>query len=76
VRTAKRAAAALDKVVRKDDAEAYQVMIRRGTEVIDTGPYRAEWDKAAKETRDRLTGRIYSKSLLSEVEAAAGSANP
>ena len=76
LRTAKRAAAALDKVVRKDDAEAYQVLIRRGIEVIDTGPYRAEWDKAAKETRDRLTGRIYSRSLLSEVEAAAGDPNP
>ena len=75
IRTAKRAALALDKVVRKDDAEAYQAMVRRGIEVIDVGPYRPEWDKAAKETRQRLIGRIYSKSLLAEVEAAAGSAN-
>ncbi|MDH3729243.1 MAG: TRAP transporter substrate-binding protein DctP, partial [Myxococcales bacterium] len=73
IRTAKRAALALDKVVRKDDAEAYQAMVRRGIEVIDVGPYRPEWDKAAKETRQRLIGRIYSKSLLAEVEAAAGS---
>jgi len=73
--TAKRAALALDKLVRKDDAEAYQAMVRRGVEVIDTGPYRAEWEKAAKETRQRLIGRIYSKSLLAEVEAAASSAN-
>jgi TRAP-type C4-dicarboxylate transport system substrate-binding protein len=73
--TAKRAALALDKLVRKDDAEAYQAMVRRGIEVIDTGPYRAEWEKAAKETRQRLIGRIYSKSLLAEVEAAAGPKN-
>jgi TRAP-type C4-dicarboxylate transport system substrate-binding protein len=76
LRTAKRAAHALDKVVRRDDAEAYQVMIRRGIEVTDTEPYRAEWDKAAKETRERLTGRIYSKSLLAEVEAAARKPSP
>ena len=76
LRTAKRAAHALDKVVRKDDVEAYQVMIRRGIEVTDTEPYRAEWDKAAKETRARLTGRIYSKSLLAEVQAAAKQPSP
>ena len=70
--TAHRAAKALDKVVRRDDAKAYEVLMERGIEVVDTGPYRAEWDEAAKETRDRLTGRIFSESLLAEVEAAAG----
>lgn len=69
--TAQRAAQALDKVVHHDDAEAYNVLLKRGIEVVDTEPYRAEWDRAASETRDRLTGRIYSKSLLAEVEAAA-----
>jgi TRAP-type C4-dicarboxylate transport system substrate-binding protein len=69
--TAKRAAAALDKVVRRDDAKAYDVLLKRGIELVDTGPYRAEWEKAAAETRERLTGRIFSKSLLAEVEAAA-----
>ncbi len=76
LRTAKRAAHALAQVVRKDDAEANQGMIRRGIKATDTEPYRAEWDKAAKETRDRLTGRIYSKSLLAEVEAAAKQPDP
>ena len=69
--TAARAGAALDRVVRRDDAEAYEVLIKRGIEVLDTGPYRAEWEKAAAETRERLTGRIFSKSLLAEAEAAA-----
>jgi len=69
--TALRAAHVLDKVVRRDDAKAYRVLIERGMQVIDTGPYRAEWDKAAKETRERLIGRIYSKSLLADVQAAA-----
>jgi TRAP-type C4-dicarboxylate transport system substrate-binding protein len=74
--TAKRAALALDKVVRRDDAKAYDVLLKRGIELVDTGPHRAEWDKAAAETRDRLTGRIFSKSLLAEVEAAANGTSP
>ncbi|UCF47559.1 MAG: TRAP transporter substrate-binding protein DctP [Myxococcales bacterium] len=74
--TAVRAANALDKAVRRDDAQAYKVLLDRGIEVVDTGPHRAEWDKAAKETRDRLTGRIFSKSLLEEVRAAAGGTGP
>ncbi len=74
--TAQRAANALDKVVRRDDAKAYKVLLERGIEAVDTSPYRAEWDAAAKETRERLTGRIYSKSLLAEVEAAAAGTGP
>jgi len=74
--TAVRAAKALDKVVRRDDAKAYDVLLKRGIELIDTSPHRAEWDAAAKTTRDRLTGRIWSKSLLAEVEAAAKGTAP
>jgi len=69
--TARRAAAALDKVVRRDDAKAYDILLERGIELVDTSPYRAEWDRAAEQTIDRLTGRIFSKSLLAEVRAAA-----
>jgi len=69
--TAIRAAQALDRVVRRDDEQAYRVLIERGIEEIDVGPYRAEWDAAADETRKRLVGRIFSKSLLEEAEAAA-----
>lgn len=69
--TAKRAATALEAVVRRDDARAYEVLIERGIEVLDTAPHRAEWEKAGAETRDRLIGRVYSKSLLDEVQAAA-----
>jgi TRAP-type C4-dicarboxylate transport system substrate-binding protein len=69
--TATRAAAALDKVVRRDDAQAYEVLIERGIEVLDTGPYRAEWEEAGLQTRERLVGRIFSRSLLEEAEAAA-----
>lgn len=76
VDTASRAARALDKVVRRDDAKAYDILIERGIQVVDTGPHRAEWDKAADETLERLTGRIFSKSLLAEVQAAANGTAP
>jgi TRAP-type C4-dicarboxylate transport system substrate-binding protein len=74
--TARRAAAALDKVVRRDDAKAYDVLLDRGIELVDTSPHRAEWDRAAEETIDRLTGRIFSKSLLADVQAAAAGTAP
>ena len=70
-RTAARAAKALDKVVRRDDAKAYQVLLERGIQELDTGPYRPEWEKAGAETRERLIGRVFSRSLLAEAEAAA-----
>ena len=69
--TSQRAARALDKVVRRDDAKAYDVLLDRGIKLVDTGPYQAEWDKAADQTLDRLTGRIFSKSLLADVQSAA-----
>ena len=69
--TADRAAAALDRVVRRDDEAAYKVLIKRGIQLTDTAPHRAEWDEAAAKTRERLIGRIFSKSLLAEAEAAA-----
>jgi len=74
--TAKRAADALDRVVRRDDAKAYDAMVKRGIEVLDTGPYSAEWEAAATETRKRLTGRLFSASLLAEVQAAAKGTSP
>jgi TRAP-type C4-dicarboxylate transport system substrate-binding protein len=74
--TARRAAGALDRVVRRDDEKAYHVLLERGIELVDTGPYRAEWDEATDETLDRLTGRVFSKSLLAEVQAAANGTAP
>jgi TRAP-type C4-dicarboxylate transport system substrate-binding protein len=74
--TSRRAANALDKVVRRDDAKAYDVLLERGMQLVDTGPHRAEWDDAADQTRERLTGRIFSKSLLADVQAAANGTAP
>jgi TRAP-type C4-dicarboxylate transport system substrate-binding protein len=66
--TSERAARAGDKMARRDDARAYASLVKRGMIEVDTSPYKAEWDAVAKKTREKLTGRVYSKSLLEAVE--------
>lgn len=69
--TAERAARAMDKIVIRDDARAYQTLVERGMQVVDLTPYQAEWDAVAKKSREQLAGRVYSKSLLEEVAKLA-----
>ena len=69
--TAKRVETLLNKSIREDDQEAYEVVIKKGIIATDTNKYKAEWDAAAKQVRDRMTGRVFSKSLLDAVQAAA-----
>ena len=70
--TAKRAAAKLDQIVRRDDDRAYQTLLTRGITEVDTSAKKAAWDAAAKKAREQLAQRgVYSKSLLNAVEAAA-----
>ncbi len=69
--TAERSARAMDKIVLRDDARAYATLLARGIEEVDLSPYASEWDEVAKRTREQLAGRVYSKSLLSEVEKLA-----
>jgi TRAP-type C4-dicarboxylate transport system substrate-binding protein len=69
--TAERGARAMDKIVLRDDAKAYRTLIERGIEEVDLSPHQAEWDAVAKKTREQLTGRVYSKSLLAQVEQLA-----
>lgn len=71
LRTAKRAEVLLNKSIRRDDQEAYDVVLKKGIIATDTSKYEAEWSAAAKQVRDRMTGRVFSKSLLDAVEAAA-----
>lgn len=71
VDTGVRAHKALNKSIRRDDDKAYATILKRGISTVDTTPYQAEWDAAAEKTRKNLTGRVYPKSLLDKVEAAA-----
>jgi TRAP-type C4-dicarboxylate transport system substrate-binding protein len=69
--TSERAARTSDKIVIRDDQKAYQTLLARGITEIDLTPYQAEWDAVAKEARESLAGRVYSKSLLAQVEKLA-----
>ena len=69
--TAERGARAMDKIVLRDDDEAYRTLVERGIQEVDLSPYKAEWDAVAKQAREQLTGRVYSKSLLAEVTRLA-----
>src|SRR5690554_1237550 len=65
--TGKRAHAALVRRIRRDDDQAYKTMLERGIKEVDPGQYRAEWEKAAEETRKRLVGRVYPAELYQRV---------
>ncbi|MEM9728315.1 MAG: TRAP transporter substrate-binding protein DctP [Myxococcota bacterium] len=69
--TGLRAHKALNKSIRRDDDKAYATILKRGISTVDTTPYQAEWDEVQAKTGKNLTGRVYPKSLLDQVEAAA-----
>lgn len=69
--TATRAHEILNKTIRKDDEKAYRVVLDKGIAAVEAGDAQAEWDAAHKKVRDNLTGRMFSKSLVEAVAAAA-----
>jgi TRAP-type C4-dicarboxylate transport system substrate-binding protein len=69
--TAARAHELLNKVIRRDDQKAYQVVLKKGIEAVEAGDAQAAWDAADKKVRDNLTGRMFSKSLVNAVAEAA-----
>ncbi len=69
--TADRAHELLNKTIRRDDQKAYDVVVKKGIVPVEAGDAKPEWDAADKKVRDNLTGRMFSKSLVEAVEAAA-----
>jgi len=69
--SAKQMARAFQRLVRRDDEAAYRSLIKRGFVEVDLGEHQEAWTAVAAETRAQLAGRVYSKSLLAAVEAAA-----
>jgi TRAP-type C4-dicarboxylate transport system substrate-binding protein len=69
--TSERAARALDKLARRDDDRAYASMVDRGIVEVDIAAHEAQWEAVYRKTRENLTGRVYSKSLLEAVEKVA-----
>ncbi len=71
MKTAERMGIVLNKSIRRDDQKAYDIVRERGIKAVDAGAHKAEWEDAFRQVRERLTGRVYSKSLLKAVEQAA-----
>jgi len=69
--TGERAYDLLNNTIRKDDDKAYQIVLKRGIQVVEAGDAKPEWDAAYKKVRDNLTGRVFPKSLLTAVTEAA-----
>jgi TRAP-type C4-dicarboxylate transport system substrate-binding protein len=69
--TAERSARVMDSIVVRDDTKAYKTLVERGIEVVDLSPHEAEWNAVAKQAREQLAGRVYSKSLLDQVAKLA-----
>jgi TRAP-type C4-dicarboxylate transport system substrate-binding protein len=70
--TAKRAASKLDEIVARDDARAYQTLLSRGLQEVNTEANKAAWDAVSAKAREQLAQRgVFSKSLLKAVETAA-----
>jgi len=67
-----RAHKALNRSIRRDDDKSYATVLKRGLTAVDTSEHEAEWQEAGKQVRERLAGRVYPKSLLDAVIAAAG----
>ena len=71
LQTAERGARAMDQIVIRDDERARLTLLERGIEEVDLSPYRTEWEAIERKTREQLAGRVYSKSLLEQVEKLA-----
>ncbi|MDH5493178.1 MAG: TRAP transporter substrate-binding protein DctP [Myxococcales bacterium] len=70
--TSEQAHQALRRAIRRDDDRAYATILRRGITEVDQTPHQAAWDDAARQTRERLAGRLYPRSMLDRVAAAVG----
>lgn len=70
--TSAQAHTALVRRIRRDDARYYTALTtRHGLTAVDTTPFRSEWTDAARQTRERLAGRLYPRPLMERVMAAA-----
>lgn len=58
------------------DERAYEALRRHGVTAVDIEPHRSEWQDVARQTRQRLRGRVVPPALLTRVEQVAAAAAP
>ncbi len=69
--TAARAHEIINRTIRKDDEEAYRIVVKKGIQVVDAGDAMTDWRAAYKKVRENFTGRLFPKSLVDAVAEAA-----
>lgn len=69
--TAARAHEIINRTIRKDDEEAYRIVVKKGIQVVDAGDSMADWNAAYEQVRTNFAGRLYPQSLVDAVAAAA-----
>jgi TRAP-type transport system periplasmic protein len=69
--TANQAHESLQRTVRRDDDRFYQTLVSRGLTEVDASAHEAEWRDAARQARERMVGRVYSRAQLDRALAAA-----
>jgi TRAP-type transport system periplasmic protein len=71
--TGTQAHTALQRLIRRDDDQAYRDLIsRHGMTEVDVSAHEAEWRRAGEQTRARLVGRVFPQELLDQVIRARG----
>lgn len=72
--TSERAHATLVRRIRRDDRRYFTALTtRHGLTAVDITAHQSEWDDVARQTRNRLAGRVYPRDLMQRVQSAAGS---
>lgn len=70
--TSDRAHTALVRRIRQDDDRYFTALTtQHGLTAVDAGQHQNEWRDAARQTRERLAGRLYPRDLMERVMAAA-----
>lgn len=69
--TGARAHRLLSRAIRRADERAFAAIRERGVTAVDIRPNQAAWDEVAAETRRQLTGRLFPRDLLRQVERIA-----
>lgn len=70
--TSAQAHRALVSRIRRDDRRYYQVLTtQHGLTAVDVSAHESEWRDAARQTRERLAGRLYPRDLMERVMRTA-----
>ncbi len=71
--TGTQAHTALQRLIRRDDDQAYRDLIsRHGMTEVDVSAHEAEWRRAGEQARQRMVGRVFPRELLDQVMRARG----